>query len=405
MFQKKCEDRILDLIEHHNTTVLIVSHSNEQVARLCNKAIWIEKGKTRMIGEAEKVCEIYGLVGGRLGSLKAESEIIAMSEKMPNEDCSDIAFYSEGATYGDIALNLAKHACQKDIETICVCSNLTHVGCAVANSIAGAYNAPLLSIDHSTIDHFVLDWIEDVKPKRLIIVDHGHATSCATLASHKFDFDLEIINITGELNCANFSLLAYNKLLERGVNLNEPIVAYLENSLALDLLLARESYENVRPIIVLEGTNLENPSNVIDWLKVNNFKAVSILNDETLAPVVKTLEDNNISCEMLFNDEDELDFMSMAEQLSVNKEYQEAVVSPYVLGNFASATSAGYYCTKKNACCIIVDDTSLDSIAKGIKFISDHKIKKLSFIQGAGALSDATSTLLSRIAKYNSLQQ
>ena len=67
MFRQKCERRIQELIRDHGVTVLIVSHSNEQVRRLCNKAIWIEKGHTRMIGTAEDVCRIYQLVGGRTG--------------------------------------------------------------------------------------------------------------------------------------------------------------------------------------------------------------------------------------------------------------------------------------------------------------------------------------------------
>ena len=52
MFQRKCENRITQLIEEHGVTVLIVSHSNDQIARLCNKAIWIEKGHTRLMGDA-----------------------------------------------------------------------------------------------------------------------------------------------------------------------------------------------------------------------------------------------------------------------------------------------------------------------------------------------------------------
>ena len=76
MFRQKCERRIQELIRDHGVTVLIVSHSNEQVRRLCNKAIWIEKGHTRMIGTAEDVCRIYQLVGGRTGC--AESEKVIM---------------------------------------------------------------------------------------------------------------------------------------------------------------------------------------------------------------------------------------------------------------------------------------------------------------------------------------
>ena len=81
MFQKKCEDRINQLIEEHGVTVLIVSHSNDQIARLCNKAIWIEKGHTRLMGDAEEVCRVYGGLGGRTGSAKAEQRVFKALEK------------------------------------------------------------------------------------------------------------------------------------------------------------------------------------------------------------------------------------------------------------------------------------------------------------------------------------
>ena len=59
LFQEKCEKRINELVEEHGTTLLFVSHSIEQVERVCNKAVWIEKSKMRMIGDAEEVCEAY----------------------------------------------------------------------------------------------------------------------------------------------------------------------------------------------------------------------------------------------------------------------------------------------------------------------------------------------------------
>ena len=42
-----------------NTTVLFVSHSIEQVKEICNRAIWIDHGHVRMMGEAEEVCDAY----------------------------------------------------------------------------------------------------------------------------------------------------------------------------------------------------------------------------------------------------------------------------------------------------------------------------------------------------------
>ena len=59
LFQEKCERRISELVKNHNTTLLFVSHSIEQVERVCDKAIWIEKGKVRLKGDVSDVCAAY----------------------------------------------------------------------------------------------------------------------------------------------------------------------------------------------------------------------------------------------------------------------------------------------------------------------------------------------------------
>ena len=58
-FQEKCEARIQELVDGHGTTLLFVSHSIDQVERVCEKAVWIEKGHMRMIGNVKEVCEAY----------------------------------------------------------------------------------------------------------------------------------------------------------------------------------------------------------------------------------------------------------------------------------------------------------------------------------------------------------
>lgn len=58
LFQQKCEARINQMMER-GTTVIIVSHSIEQIERLCDRVAWLEKGKLKMIGECQKVCDIY----------------------------------------------------------------------------------------------------------------------------------------------------------------------------------------------------------------------------------------------------------------------------------------------------------------------------------------------------------
>lgn len=57
-FRKKSENRMLELIKS-DATVLFVSHSLEQIRRLCTKVVWLEKGKVKMIGDTNEVCDLY----------------------------------------------------------------------------------------------------------------------------------------------------------------------------------------------------------------------------------------------------------------------------------------------------------------------------------------------------------
>ena len=57
-FQEKCEKRISSMI-NDDTTVIIVSHTIEQIERLCKNCLWLEKGKVKMIGDTKTVCDAY----------------------------------------------------------------------------------------------------------------------------------------------------------------------------------------------------------------------------------------------------------------------------------------------------------------------------------------------------------
>ena len=58
-FQEKCERRIQHFIDSGDVTVLFVSHSIKQVERICQRAVWIEKGDLRMDGPVTEVCKAY----------------------------------------------------------------------------------------------------------------------------------------------------------------------------------------------------------------------------------------------------------------------------------------------------------------------------------------------------------
>ncbi len=57
-FRQKCMRRMDEMLRS-GTTLLFVSHSIEDVRRLCDHAIWIDKGETRMVGDVTPVCDAY----------------------------------------------------------------------------------------------------------------------------------------------------------------------------------------------------------------------------------------------------------------------------------------------------------------------------------------------------------
>ena len=59
-FKQKCMKRMEELLSG-GTTLLYVSHNIEEVMRLCDHAIWIDKGAARMIGDVKEVCDAYML--------------------------------------------------------------------------------------------------------------------------------------------------------------------------------------------------------------------------------------------------------------------------------------------------------------------------------------------------------
>ena len=58
LFQQKSETRMMELMAD-GTTVLLVSHSLDQIRRLCNKAAWLHKGRVIMDGDCASVCDAY----------------------------------------------------------------------------------------------------------------------------------------------------------------------------------------------------------------------------------------------------------------------------------------------------------------------------------------------------------
>lgn len=57
-FQRKAEERLSKLVEQ--TKILVIaSHSQELVRRVCNRAVWLDHGRLMMDGDPDTVCKAY----------------------------------------------------------------------------------------------------------------------------------------------------------------------------------------------------------------------------------------------------------------------------------------------------------------------------------------------------------
>lgn len=57
-FRKKSLARVKEMM-HSGSTVLMVSHSTQNIIDNCTKVVWIEKGRLKMVGEPKEVCQEY----------------------------------------------------------------------------------------------------------------------------------------------------------------------------------------------------------------------------------------------------------------------------------------------------------------------------------------------------------
>ena len=92
-FQEKCFDWIKNM-KRSGITIVIVSHSQDQIEKICDKAIWIDKGKIREQGNPHDVCNDYLMELNKkdtqvvydVNEFISENKLIAYCDKMRRTD-------------------------------------------------------------------------------------------------------------------------------------------------------------------------------------------------------------------------------------------------------------------------------------------------------------------------------
>lgn len=228
MFQQKCERRISALIEEHSVTVLIVSHDNNLIERLCNKAVWIEKSHLRMLGAAEDVCHIYRMIGGRSG--EPESEKLITDTLFDSTIKPDSSLYStiKGDKTSSYSVKLTELTYPTTSETVILTPTFGSAENYSSLSLANYYDCPILTIDREEISESTRQAILRLKPKNFIIVGNESdiPLSFESVLNHDFDAK-EIIRLSGN-NAAEISLAVFGHLKKLGFKSKTALVSYKE---------------------------------------------------------------------------------------------------------------------------------------------------------------------------------
>lgn len=176
MFQQKCERRIQELIKEHGVTVLIVSHSTDQIERLCNKAIWIEKSHTRAVGSATEVCRLYRILGGHIGSKESEQAVLEALQSPIDIPDGIVDTIAGDNRYSTAVQFLRGRSDTHDLAIVAPGNQSAY--CLIANSLSAAFDsAPIFLTKEEELPDITSQAILHQHCKRIILVGDENVVS------------------------------------------------------------------------------------------------------------------------------------------------------------------------------------------------------------------------------------
>jgi len=408
MFQQKCERRITDLIKNHGVTVLIVSHSNDQIERLCNKAIWIEKGHTRMMGPASEVCSAYRVVGGREGSVESEHRVIEMMHtelaegRMPESYFTSISGETRFSTGVDIADGYLA-----DQKTVIITDTEWHKDCMMATALAGLTEAVLLNCGVEGMPGVTAQMIKRIGATRSYVVG-------------PYDFlpesiDDELAELTGTrpvrlatagVGTSSLEVYEYGKT-ELGGWGDTALVAS-EDSISTLIPLSRLVYKLKMPVfMMMPETGEEFAGRIADVVARDFKRAIVVKGRQGLFDIVyEKLEQAGVDI-VRFDVDDEVE-ANIAASDWIAEQDRELGLPPAdkllvtTVWKPIDAFLIGPYLEKNNAEILLGDPGSLDATCKTFDFLERRggSIEKLIFLGGQARYSyDDRKTLAKALAR------
>lgn len=396
MFQQKCERRIQSLIKDHGVTVLIVSHNNDQIERLCNKAVWIEKGHLRIIGDAKEVCHIYRVVGGRPG--KPESEQLVLKrfadEADPRSELCDSLFgdnrFSTAAKVNDIA--------EKASDTVVLVNNDYYRDTHIACSLAGLFDASVLATAADRIPDVTMRELQHLNPSRIFAIGSEEKLSARALEELSEAFpDACIQSIERGLKSLGSDAYA---LCRDGSGWSDTMMLVSDQFNTAALAFVPYVFSRKIPVFyrTLEGKITEDVSaalakakRIIVFATEDDIPDAAIRQANAQAEILRFDEEDLCSC----NDRINAWIRQRSSEDGAPLSRTLIVAAPdNLIDNFAASSLSG----RMQSLVLFEDPQNLDSIAHAINYVDEHadEIDRLLFIGDRTRFNETDKALLGK---------
>ena len=407
MFQQKCERRIQSLIRDHGVTVLIVSHNSDQIERLCNKAIWIEKGHTRMIGPASDVCRLYRVLGGRKGSSESERIILDLFEKTTeatskNEGISALDKITSPSSYGLSTQLFLRDEAHR--ESLVIATGKDPTTAILAAVLASAMDADIIAVGEEELEAPLMQALHERDYRRAIVMQSEGRSSRslkAQLAEHLTKASIE--EVKGDMP----------SWLSRAVHtLAEEDGFEWANTAALCAphnksdLVAISSYllENKIPLFFIDEAG-SIPDQVLE--RINTFESLILLGGDVSFPKASLAGiDPRIEIERLFGNgpyDAYLKIREWTEARSSQNTDERRACFVSSLTDVEALTTAGLFANRNNGSLLFYSDQDADSIAAVIQKIRTRSAQgeDTCFIGIASSMNSDTIALFSQASSLS----
>lgn len=388
MFQKKCEDRITKLIKEHGVTVLIVSHNNDQIERLCNKAVWIEKGHLRMAGTAKEVCQTYRVLGGHVGSKESEQIVFETLQDPKKPDMSGIESIEADTRYG-IAAKLSSRCYPDGAKAVILASGEHEMVPLIANGLAGALDAPILLTQDESVPDITAQELTRLNPQTVYVLNGGTLDVDAVREEAKVALPLAVIAaLEGKDTCSlSWEVYEYG---EANALWDSSIALTYDGCLGDLASLSPYLYSKKCPVLVKLGEEPVSPrmceiaSRKEETLIIGGFKSFP---DEGIAPIA-----GSPAAVHRFVGKDQYDANELINSW-IERDVDADSFLVVSIWHPEDALAVGPFAAKNGSLVLLEDPQNLDSVAHGITYIGGNK-KQLRFVGDRSRFNDLDKELL-----------